>query len=214
DRGRIGTRVAAKDGPQLGGAHRCQVGRGRCRAPARLQGTRQQVLQAHRILHVRGGSPAGTVVHTRRGGAPGRDRRRRRRALVACGARRHRGAVVLTDGSAGCNLSTCGGRAALLPPCTLRCGLAKETGMALKRIYDNWQQLRAASGTPSSRQRREWNAYLEKRALIGYWGDSWFSTPLYRNLCWNSFARIDGMSIRLGGPGLTAAQMLTPAACR
>jgi hypothetical protein len=86
--------------------------------------------------------------------------------------------------------------------------------MALKRIYDNWQQLRAASGTPSSRQRREWNAYLEKRPLIAYWGDSWFSTPLYRNLCWNSFARIDGMSIRLGGPGLTAAQMLTPAACR
>lgn len=86
--------------------------------------------------------------------------------------------------------------------------------MALKRIYDNWQQLRAASGTPSSRQRREWSAYLERRPLIAYWGDSWFSTPLYRNLCWNSFARIDGMSIRLGGPGMTAAQMLTPAACR
>src|SRR5690606_22144917 len=47
-----------------------------------------------------------------------------------------------------------------------------------------------------------------------YWGDSWFSTPLYKNLYWNSFARIDGMSIRLGGPGMTAAQMLTPAACR
>lgn len=86
--------------------------------------------------------------------------------------------------------------------------------MALKRIYENWQQLRAASGTPGSRQRREWRAYLEKRPLIAYWGDSWFSTPLYRNLCWNSFSRIDGMSIRLGGPGLTAAQMLTPAACR
>ena len=86
--------------------------------------------------------------------------------------------------------------------------------MALRRIYDNWQQVRAASGTPRSRQRREWDAYLEQRPLIAYWGDSWFSTPLYRNLCWNSFARIDGMSIRLGGPGLTAAQMLTPAACR
>ncbi|WP_202845122.1 hypothetical protein [Luteimonas saliphila] len=86
--------------------------------------------------------------------------------------------------------------------------------MTLKRIYDNWTQLRAASGTPGSRQRREWRAYLERRPLIAYWGDSWFSTPLYRNLCWNSFARIDGMSIRLGGPGLTAAQMLTPAACR
>ena len=86
--------------------------------------------------------------------------------------------------------------------------------MSLKRVYDNWQQLRAASGTPGSRQRGEWRAYLERRPLIAYWGDSWFSTPLYRNLCWNSFARIDGMSIRLGGPGLSAAQMLTPAACR
>ncbi len=86
--------------------------------------------------------------------------------------------------------------------------------MQLRRIYGNWQQLRAASGTPGSRQRREWQAYLERRPLIAYWGDSWFSTPLYRNLCWNSFARIDGMSIRLGAPGLTAAQMLTPAACR
>ena len=86
--------------------------------------------------------------------------------------------------------------------------------MALKRIYDNWQQLRAASGTPGSRQRREWRAYLQERPLIAYWGVSWFSTPLYRNLCWNSFARIDGMSIRLGGPGLTAPRMLTPAACR
>lgn len=86
--------------------------------------------------------------------------------------------------------------------------------MALKRIYDNWTQLRAASGSPGSRQRRDWRAYLERRPAIAYWGDSWFSTPLYKNLCWNSFARIDGMSIRLGGPGLTAAEMLTPAACR
>ncbi len=86
--------------------------------------------------------------------------------------------------------------------------------MQLRRIYGNWQQLRAASGTPGSRQRREWQAYLARRPLIAYWGDSWFSTPLYRNLCWNSFARIDGMSIRLGAPGLTAAQMLTPATCR
>ncbi|HRO28772.1 MAG TPA: hypothetical protein PLD19_15225, partial [Luteimonas sp.] len=86
--------------------------------------------------------------------------------------------------------------------------------MALRRIYDNWQQLYAASGTPRSAQRREWRGYLHARPMIAYWGDSWFSTPLYRNLCWNSFARIDGMSIRLGGPGMTAAQMLTPAACR
>ncbi|TWT22350.1 hypothetical protein FQY83_04785 [Luteimonas marina] len=86
--------------------------------------------------------------------------------------------------------------------------------MALKRIYDNWTQVRAASGMPRSKQRRDWREYLKQRPAIAYWGDSWFSTPLYKNLCWNSFARIDGMSIRLGGPGLTAAEMLTPAACR
>ncbi len=84
---------------------------------------------------------------------------------------------------------------------------------ALKRIYANWQQLTAASGTPGSGQRRLWRSYLKTRPMIAYWGDSWFSTPLYKNLCWNSFARIDGMSIRLGGPGLSAAEMCTPARC-
>jgi len=86
--------------------------------------------------------------------------------------------------------------------------------MALRRIYDNWGQLNAASGTPRSRERREWRAWLERRPLIAYWGDSWFTTPLYRNLAWHSFSRIEGMSIRLGGPGQTAARMFTPAACR
>ncbi|WP_242112766.1 hypothetical protein [Luteimonas aquatica] len=86
--------------------------------------------------------------------------------------------------------------------------------MQLKRIYDNWDQVRAASGTPSSRNRRVWRDYLRTRPAIAYWGDSWFSTPLYKNLYWNSFARIDGLSLRLGGPGLTAARMCTPAQCR
>lgn len=86
--------------------------------------------------------------------------------------------------------------------------------MALKRIYDNWDQVRRATGTPGSRERRAWREYLATRPAIAYWGDSWFSTPLYKNLYWNSFARIDGISLRLGGPGLCAAKMLTPAACR
>lgn len=86
--------------------------------------------------------------------------------------------------------------------------------MSLKRLYDNWNQVRAASGTPGSRQRRVWRDALLQRPAIAYWGDSWFSTPLYRNLHWHSFARIDGMALRLGGPGLTAARMCTPAACR
>jgi hypothetical protein len=86
--------------------------------------------------------------------------------------------------------------------------------MALKRIYDNWAQVRAASGAPRSAARRTWRDALRTRPAIAYWGDSWFSTPLYKNLYWNSFARIDGMSLRLGGPGLTAARMCTPATCR
>jgi hypothetical protein len=85
--------------------------------------------------------------------------------------------------------------------------------MSLKRIYDNWSQVNAATGTPGSRQRQVWRDYLQRRPAIAYWGDSWFSTPLYKNLYWNSFSRIDGMSLRLGGPGLTAAKMLTPSAC-
>lgn len=85
--------------------------------------------------------------------------------------------------------------------------------MPLKRIYDNWQQLYAASGPPRSVERRRWREYLRTRPLIAYWGDSWFSTPLYKNLYWNSFARIEGMSIRLGGPGLSAAEMCTPSRC-
>ncbi len=86
--------------------------------------------------------------------------------------------------------------------------------MSLKRIYDNWSQVTAATGTPGSARRRAWRAYLATRLAIAYWGDSWFSTPLYRNLYWNSFARVDGLSLRLGGPGLTAARMCTAAACR
>lgn len=86
--------------------------------------------------------------------------------------------------------------------------------MQLQRIYTDWSAIRHATGTPSSRQRRAWRETLRTRPAIAYWGDSWFSTPLYRNLCWNSFVRIDGISLRLGGPGLTAAKLCTPARCR
>src|SRR5690554_1905355 len=86
--------------------------------------------------------------------------------------------------------------------------------MRLKRLYDNWNQVRGATGTPGSRQRRVWRDYLRERPAIAYWGDSWFSTPLYPNLHWHSFVRIGGMAVRLGGPGLTAARMCTPRACR
>ncbi|MEZ0471849.1 hypothetical protein [Luteimonas salinilitoris] len=86
--------------------------------------------------------------------------------------------------------------------------------MQLQRIYADWNAVRHATGTPSSRQRRTWRAYLLTRPAIAYWGDSWFSTPLYKNLYWNSFVRIDGISLRLGGPGLTAAKLCTQSRCR
>lgn len=86
--------------------------------------------------------------------------------------------------------------------------------MNLQRIYSNWDAVKDATGTPGSRKRRVWREVLKTRPAIAYWGDSWFSTPLYKNLYWNSFARIDGISLRLGGPGMTAAKMLTLASCR
>ena len=86
--------------------------------------------------------------------------------------------------------------------------------MTLQRIYSNWDAVKDATGTPASRKRKVWREVLKTRPAIAYWGDSWFSTPLYKNLYWNSFSRIDGISLRLGGPGLTAAKMLTPANCR
>ena len=86
--------------------------------------------------------------------------------------------------------------------------------MQLQRIYPHWDAIRDVTGTPASRKRKIWREVLRTRPAIAYWGDSWFSTPLYKNLYWNSFSRIDGISLRLGGPGLTAAKMLTPSACR
>lgn len=81
--------------------------------------------------------------------------------------------------------------------------------MALQRIYRHWDEVRDATGTPSSRKRQAWREYLTTRPAIAYWGDSWFTTPLYRNLNWHSFSRIEGISIRLGQPGYLAAEMCT-----
>lgn len=86
--------------------------------------------------------------------------------------------------------------------------------MPLERQYDSWDAIRDATGTPSSRKRLAWREHLRTRPAIVYWGDSWFRTPLYRNLSWQSFVRIDGIALKLGAPGLLAAKMLTDANCR
>lgn len=86
--------------------------------------------------------------------------------------------------------------------------------MTLQRIYQNWEDVRDATGTPGSRKRKQWREYLATRPAIAYWGDSWFTTPLYRNLNWHSFSRIEGISIRLGKPGYLAEEMCTPSLTR
>jgi len=86
--------------------------------------------------------------------------------------------------------------------------------MSLERIYTSWSAIRDATGTPASRKRAAWRDTLRTRPAIVYWGDSWFRTPLYRNLGWQSFVRIDGIALKLGAPGLLAAKMLTPANVR
>lgn len=86
--------------------------------------------------------------------------------------------------------------------------------MQIQRVYGDWEDIKQATGTPSSRKRAVWREVLQHRPAIAYWGDSWFSTPLYKNLYWQSFSRIDGISLRLGGPGKTAEALLTPASCK
>ena len=66
--------------------------------------------------------------------------------------------------------------------------------MALQRVYFDWEGVKDATGTPGSRKRKVWREYLQTRPAIAYWGDSWSTTPLYRNLNWHSFTRIEGIS--------------------
>ena len=57
-----------------------------------------------------------------------------------------------------------------------------------------WEVWRDLIGTPSSRQRKRVMVFLQTRPALLYWGDSWFSTPLYLNLARQSLLRIDGMA--------------------
>jgi hypothetical protein len=52
--------------------------------------------------------------------------------------------------------------------------------------------------------------FLATRPCLFYWGDSWFSTPLYLNLAKQSMSKIDGMAVVVGEPGATANQLFTP----
>lgn len=71
----------------------------------------------------------------------------------------------------------------------------------------SWEQWRRTVGPEGSRQRRNVLAFLETHPAILYWGDSWFSTPLYLNLARQSARRINGLSMIIGKPGAQASQL-------
>jgi hypothetical protein len=70
--------------------------------------------------------------------------------------------------------------------------------------WEDWRDLRG--GNP--RHRRAVDEWLKTHPAVLYWGDSWFSTPLYPNLARQSAARIEGLRMIVGKPGATAAQLL------
>jgi len=51
------------------------------------------------------------------------------------------------------------------------------------------------------------DTFLDSHPAILYWGDSWFSTPLYLNLARQSAKRIQGLNMIIGKPGATAAEL-------
>lgn len=72
-----------------------------------------------------------------------------------------------------------------------------------------WETWRTLMGAPSSLQRKRVEAFLQTRPSLLYWGDSWFSTPLYLNLARQSILGIDGMAMLIGKPGATASELFT-----
>lgn len=77
-----------------------------------------------------------------------------------------------------------------------------------------WEVWRELMGRPSSAQRKRVETFLRTRPALLYWGDSWFSTPLYLNLARQSILGIDGMTMLIGKPGATASELFTAARIR
>jgi hypothetical protein len=76
-------------------------------------------------------------------------------------------------------------------------------------LVTHWIDWKEVYGRKRSRQRREIDRLLEARPMLMYLGDSWFSTPLYRNLAKQSAASVDGMGIVLGKPGGLASELFS-----
>lgn len=77
------------------------------------------------------------------------------------------------------------------------------------RWVTSWEQWRTVIGHHGSRQRDLMEKHLETHPAVMYWGDSWFSTPLYLNLARQSALRIDGLGIIIGEPGAEAAELFS-----
>lgn len=77
-----------------------------------------------------------------------------------------------------------------------------------------WEDWRTVVGPSGSRHRKAVMDQLQTRPALLYWGDSWFSTPLYPNLARQSAARIDGIGMLIGKPGTTAEQLFSASEVR
>jgi hypothetical protein len=75
-------------------------------------------------------------------------------------------------------------------------------------LVTRWEELRELTGG-GKRHRAAVDEWLATRPAVLYWGDSWFSTPLYPNLARHSAWRIDGLRMIVGKPGATAADLLS-----
>ncbi len=76
-------------------------------------------------------------------------------------------------------------------------------------LVTRWETWRKVLGPSGSRQRKAVLAQLQTRPAVLYWGDSWFSTPLYPNLARQSARRIDGIGMLIGKPGASAEQLFS-----
>lgn len=74
-------------------------------------------------------------------------------------------------------------------------------------LINHWTDWREIYGNRGTRHRRQLDHQLETRPMLLYWGDSWFSTPLYRNLARQSARRIDGLGRVVGKPGAMASEL-------
>lgn len=85
----------------------------------------------------------------------------------------------------------------------LRCAVDKMTWVT------SWEAWRTATGRRGSRHRAEVDRFLETHPAVLYWGDSWFSTPLYLNLARQSAKRISGIGMVIGKPGAEAVDLFS-----